>query len=191
VGQAGLGPLIGNLHVSLPELRVHLVGHSIGARLVSYALLGLPDAATSASPVHSLVLLQGMLSAYAFASSLPDEPRLAGALANTLRRVNGPVVATYSRKDVPARVFFPLLARMARDADVSGSGPVGSAALAYDGAHGVSATRGELGPVGQQYSFERGTITNVDTASVITSHQDVLAAEVVWLVLAAAGIIEP
>ncbi len=35
VGQTGLGPLIGRLHEAQPGLRVHLVGHSFGARLVS------------------------------------------------------------------------------------------------------------------------------------------------------------
>ena len=36
VGQRGLGPLIGQLHELAPQVRVHLVGHSFGARLVSY-----------------------------------------------------------------------------------------------------------------------------------------------------------
>src|SRR6266536_1725216 len=62
VGQAGLGPLVGRLAAAAPELRVHLIGHSFGARLVSFTLAGLPDPGAGASPVKSLLLLQGAFS---------------------------------------------------------------------------------------------------------------------------------
>ena len=42
VGRNGLGPLLGRLPAGV---RVHLVGHSFGARLVSFALAGLPAGA--------------------------------------------------------------------------------------------------------------------------------------------------
>ncbi|MFC6606649.1 hypothetical protein ACFQFC_06240 [Amorphoplanes digitatis] len=42
VGRDGLGPALAALHGAAPGLRVHLIGHSFGARLVSYALAGLP-----------------------------------------------------------------------------------------------------------------------------------------------------
>ena len=43
VGRHGLGPLLGRLPAGV---RVHLVGHSFGARLVSFALAGLPAGAS-------------------------------------------------------------------------------------------------------------------------------------------------
>ena len=56
VGTNGLGPLL----ASLTGVRIHLIGHSFGARLVSYALSGLPGTATgAASPVKSLTLIRG------------------------------------------------------------------------------------------------------------------------------------
>jgi hypothetical protein len=42
VGQKGLGPAINRLADEVPNL-VHLIGHSFGARLVSYALAGLDN----------------------------------------------------------------------------------------------------------------------------------------------------
>ncbi|MGI9063534.1 MAG: hypothetical protein ACR2FQ_07000, partial [Pseudonocardiaceae bacterium] len=54
VGERGLGPLVAALHQRVPELRVHLVGHSFGARVVSFALRGVPPAPQG--PVKSLVL---------------------------------------------------------------------------------------------------------------------------------------
>jgi len=35
VGRSGLGPLLEQLHLAAPTVRVHLIGHSFGARLVA------------------------------------------------------------------------------------------------------------------------------------------------------------
>src|ERR687898_1092227 len=61
VGKDGLGPLLGRIHQAAPRLRIHLIGHSFGARLVSFALAGLPEG-PGGSPVRSLYLLQGAFS---------------------------------------------------------------------------------------------------------------------------------
>ncbi|WP_138903785.1 serine-threonine protein kinase, partial [Streptomyces albidochromogenes] len=68
VGRLGLGPVLGQLARSSPSVRVHLVGHSQGARLVAFALRGLPDGVRN---VKSVTLLQGAFSHYAFAQRLP------------------------------------------------------------------------------------------------------------------------
>jgi hypothetical protein len=49
IGRAGLGPLLAQLHVGAPDVRVHLLGHSFGARLVAFSLAGVGD--PGASPV--------------------------------------------------------------------------------------------------------------------------------------------
>ena len=78
VGTNGLGPLL----ASLTGVRIHLIGHSFGARLVSYALSGLPATATgAASPVKSLTLIQGAFSHFTFASTLPFDGSRGGGLA--------------------------------------------------------------------------------------------------------------
>ena len=69
VGSRGLGPAIARLADAFPDLRFHLIGHSFGARLVSFALAGLPDAGPS--PVKSVTLLQGAYSRFAFTDPLP------------------------------------------------------------------------------------------------------------------------
>ena len=81
VGKNGLGPLVGAIRAAAPSLRVHLLGHSFGARLVSYSLAGLPDAALKPdSPVKSLFLLQGAFSHFAFATKLPFDSSRHGDL---------------------------------------------------------------------------------------------------------------
>ncbi|MFB7590619.1 serine-threonine protein kinase [Streptomyces sp. NPDC056169] len=121
VGEFGLGPLLGEVARTAPGLRVHLVGHSMGARLVAYALRGLPE---GARPVASVTLLQGAFSHYAFAARLPHDPRRSGALRDMQRRVRGPVVACYSRHDTALGVMYPLASRLAGDSE-SLAGPAG------------------------------------------------------------------
>ena len=72
VGRDGLGPFLQGLSSSAPRSRVHLVAHSVGARLAGYGLNSLSDTTPGMSPVKSFVMLQGILPAYAFASSLPS-----------------------------------------------------------------------------------------------------------------------
>ncbi|MBF6050395.1 serine-threonine protein kinase [Streptomyces eurocidicus] len=112
VGQAGLGPLLGELARSAPGLRVHLAGHSFGARLVSFALRGLP---ADTACVASLTLLQGAFSHYAFAPRLPFASDRGGALGGLHRRVRGPVVCCHSRHDTALGVLYPLASRMSGD----------------------------------------------------------------------------
>ncbi|MEV1022634.1 serine-threonine protein kinase [Streptomyces sp. NPDC050264] len=104
VGKKGLGPLLGRLAQDTPGVRVHLVGHSFGARLVSFALAGLGAADRN---VKSVTLLQGAFSHYAFASR--------GALKGQHARIDGPLVACYSHLDTALSTMYPLASRLAGD----------------------------------------------------------------------------
>ncbi|NGN66643.1 serine-threonine protein kinase [Streptomyces sp. A7024] len=112
IGQRGLGPALIRIAKAAPDARQHLIGHSFGARLVSYALRALP---ATAGQVGSVTLLQGAFSHYAFAPKLPHDKGQSGALNGMQRRVAGPVVSCYSEHDGALRTFYPLAARMARD----------------------------------------------------------------------------
>lgn len=126
VGRAGLGPLLGRLAARAPGTRVHLVGHSFGARLVSFALAGLPPGARN---VASVTLLQGAFSHSAYSAG--------GALDGMQARVNGPVVACHSSHDQALGVFYPLASRLSGD-DRSLLGDERWGALGHDGFRGLS-----------------------------------------------------
>jgi len=68
-----------------------------------------------------------------------------------------------------------------------GTPPDVAPAADRDGAQGVDAVELEIGRVGTPYAFERGRVFNVDASTVISSHVDIFAHEITWLVLAAAG----
>jgi hypothetical protein len=195
VGKDGLGPLLGRIAQADPDLRIHLIGHSFGARLVAFALAGLPDPASS--PVKSLYLLQGAFSHFAFADALPMDRSRGGALKGMAARVDGPLVASFSVHDTAVGRLYPLASLSSRD-DAAGLedrlyrwGGIG-----HDGAQAVDATAAAVGPVGAAYPFQRGRFLNLDGNAVINrgsppagAHSDIFHPELVWAGLAAAGLV--
>jgi hypothetical protein len=195
VGKEGLGPLLGRIHQADPQLRIHLIGHSFGARLVSFALAGLPDPADS--PVKSLYLLQGAFSHFAFADALPMDRSRGGALKGMAARVDGPLVASFSVHDTAVGKLYPLASLSSRD-DAAGLedrlfrwGGIG-----HDGAQAVDATVAALGPVGSSYPFQPGRFVNLDGNAIVNrggppsgAHSDIFHPELVWAGLAAAGLV--
>lgn len=195
VGQDGLGPAIARLAELHPGRRVHLIGHSFGARLASYALKGLPGSAEGErSAVKSLLLLQGAFSHYSFASSLPHDPRRAGHLANMTRRVDGPLLATHSRHDTAIRYAYPLASLIARqDASAVRDPAARWGAMGDGGAREVDATDIQLQADDHGYEFAAGRWYNLNGDRVIRrgpapsgAHGDVVHPETAWAALQAA-----
>jgi hypothetical protein len=190
VGQAGLGPVLGRLPV-----RVHLVGHSFGARLVSYALAGLPD---GPSPVKSVTLLQGAFSHFAFARPLPFDAGRNGALAGMLARIDGPLTACFSSHDLAVGRIYPLASLAARDDSAGAQDALFRwGGMGADGAQGVAAPLDPIRPAAPAttYRFAAGKALNVDASEVVRaggppsgSHSDIVHPELTWLVLLAAGL---
>src|SRR5215207_1803140 len=194
VGKQGLGPLLGRIAEADPEVRIHLIGHSFGARLVSFALAGLPP---GDSPVKSLYLLQGAFSHFAFADALPMDRSRGGALKGMAARVDGPLVASFSVHDTAVGKLYPLASLSSRD-DAAGLedrlfrwGGIG-----HDGAQAVDATVAALAPVGSSYPFQPGRFVNLDGNAIVNrggppsgAHSDIFHPELVWAGLAAAGLV--
>lgn len=200
VGSKGLGPLLGRLHGDQTDLRMHLIGHSFGARAVSFSLQGLPGAAGDASPVKSVLLLQGAFSHYAFASKLPHDRDRGGALAGLAARVAGPLLVTHSAHDLALGKPYAL-ASMTTGEDAAAFETVLRrwGAMGNDGAQAVDAKHVALGRVGASYPFAAGAFVNLNGDNVIKTrlsringaHSDIVHPEIAWAVLLAAGILAP
>ena len=109
VGGEGGRRLIARLMQAAPEASVHLGGHSFGAKFWLAAVAS--DRVPLPRPVKSLALVQGAVSAYAFAERVPGTDR-SGGYRVVLSRVDGPVIATWSTHDLPLNYAYPLGSRL-------------------------------------------------------------------------------
>ncbi|SDP49270.1 hypothetical protein SAMN04487981_12458 [Streptomyces sp. cf386] len=198
VGERGLGRVIGQLAAREPEVRVHLVGHSFGARLVSFALRGLPKGVRT---VKSVTLLQGAFSHYAFASRLPHDARAGGVLEGQHNRIDGPLVCCYSRHDSALSTMYPLASRMAGDARGIAALDVGRmlgdkwGAMGHDGVQAVPGTKSLKLADALKAKLPTSGCVNIDAATVVKrggapagAHSDIVHRELAQVVLAAGRI---
>lgn len=189
VGQLGLGPVLGQVARKAPGMRIHLVGHSFGARLVSFALRGLPATVR----VTSVTLLQGAFSHYAFSGPLPFDAK-GGALHGMQQRVTGPVVACHSSHDQALGVLYPVASRLAGDdRSLLGFGDKWGA-LGHDGFQSLAGAPAMSLADALGGPFPGSGCVSVDASAVVCgggppsgAHSDICHEELARLVLRAAG----
>jgi len=198
VGRTGLGMVLARLPAQAPNARVHLLGHSFGARLVSYSLAGLPSALTGTrSPVKSLFLLQGAFSHYAFADSLPHDATRSGGLKGMAVRVDGPLLTTHTLKDLAVGLSYPAASFANQDDAAAAVDQLKRwGAMGHDGAQAVPAAPAALGGPGTAYTLSKGQWLNLDGNQVIIhggfpagAHSDIVHPHTAWAALSAAGIV--
>lgn len=198
VGQEGVGPLISRIAANdeIPGIRFHLVGHSFGARVVSYALAG--GSTTTPSPIKSVTLLEAAFSRFAFSDPLPFDPATdsapagKGALAGNLARVDGPFTVCWSSHDSALGVMYPLASMAAHDDRAGINDPLFRwRAMGSLGAYEEPGVN--VDEVGTKYPFADGKILNVDASAVVQSggppagaHSDIFHPELAWIVASAA-----
>ena len=203
IGRNGLGPMIGRLAAADAGIRVHLMGHSFGARLAAYALSGLPQAAAGPdSPVTTLLLIQGAFSHFSFANPVPDflvsGP---GALSAFASNVNGPLLATFSAADRACGWWYPAASMLAhQDAESADDLAYQWGAMGHDSyQQSPAGTTVTLKPQGTAYKFQPGTFYLLDSNAVISAdqspfsgaHSDIRHAQVIWPVVDASGLAAP
>lgn len=192
VGRRGLGPVIDTLHAEFPDLRIHLVGHSFGARVVSYALAGMTD--ISPSPVKAVTLLQGAYSRFTFTERLPFR-KGAGELVGMLSRIDGPLTVCFSSHDRALGTFYPLASAAAGEDAAGAEDPLFR--WRAMGSHGAYQSSTQiLGAVNTTYPFQPGQILNLNSSDVVIedkspsgAHSDIFHEELTWVAVAAGKLI--
>jgi hypothetical protein len=176
VGETGVHSLLIELQESAPDARFHLMGHSFGCIVVSAAVSGPLDHGTVVSrlpgPVHSLFLVQGALSLWSFAESIPFPPNVPGyfhPIDLSPALVSGPIVATRSKYDQAVGTFFPLSAKLGNELllgeelpEFGGVGAYGIQGTAADTTHDMPVLNADA-----EYGFDAGHIYNIDASTVI------------------------
>ena len=180
IGKTGAAATLVRVRERFPNLPIHLVGHSFGARLVTAAAAALQP---GAAPV-TLTLLQAAFSHNGLAEKFDGTNN--GAFRTILhdKRISGPIVITHTKNDRAVGIAYPLASRIAFDnaaAVGDQNDPYGG--MGRNGAQHtpeVSATEGMLRNVSgaQKYSFSPGKVYNLNADAIIKDHGDVTSVHV-------------
>lgn len=186
IGLKGLSPLLHKVRHRSIDLRLHLVGHSFGGRLVTAATLG-GSIDEPTLPIDTLVLLQAAFSHNGFAQDYEHGKDGFFRAIVTSSTVAGPLLVTHTWNDKPNRWAYPMASRLARQkaSAVGGPGDI-FGAIGSNGAQKTpEAVPGALLPVSGTYRFERGRIHNLEASAFITNHGSVDGAEVAHAIVSA------
>ncbi len=185
VGGWGVAPLLRRLLTASPDVRVHLIGHSYGGKVVLSALCVDP---APTRPVESVLLLQPAMSALCFAAD--GGSGRPGGYRSALTRARQPVLTTFSSKDVPLTRLFHWAVRRPSDlaeAVIAGvPAPSRYAALGGFGPQGCDADCEVVDPVSPpgRYPLAGGKrVIGVKADSVIAGHGKVTSPATAWMLL--------
>ena len=194
VGTKGVSPLIQVLRGTRPDLRVHLIGHSFGARVVTSAVNSLPGG--NEFRANTMSLLQGAFSHNGFASQFDDTNDGAFREVVAQKKVRGPIVITHTRNDKAVGIAYPIASRLAGQVAAA----LGDENDLYGGLGSNGAQRtpervvGALLDVGGDYPFKSGDISsrpyNLKADRFISGHSDIIKPQVAYAItvaLASAG----
>jgi hypothetical protein len=184
VGAKGAGPQLTQKLLSMKKARIHLVGHSYGAKVILSSLCYQPVSA----PAASLLLLEPAISYLCFGQKI-DGKALHGGYRDALNRVEQPILSTFSASDAPLTKLFHLA--VIRQSDwgeqrIAGVPPSKFAALGGFGPGGLKEGEGKtiemLAPGAPYPSGEPGIrIYGVDgSKGQIKGHGDVATPFTAW-----------
>ena len=198
IGEGGLHEFLSALQTATSlDTRIHLMGHSFGTIVVS-AMLGGPSAAGELPrPVDSVVLVQGAVSLWSYAASIPF-PGAGRGYFNPIvaaRKVRGPIVTTRSKWDKAVGVCYPLASRMKGSVEFAAGLPKygGIGAFGIQGLPDNTRSEIPMAAATVAYDFEDGKVYNLDASKYICqgkgasgAHSDIAGAEVAHAIWAAA-----
>lgn len=183
VGGRGVADLLESL-LATSDARVHLVGHSYGAKVVLSALAAKPHS----RPVESVLLLQPAVSHLCFAADVDGAGR-PGGYRPALARTRQPIMTTYSRHDFPLTKVFHWAVRRPSDLGevVIAGAPNRYAALGGFGPGGVEGEVTRVVAAVPPHPYdppEPGSrLVAVEASTVIKGHGEVQVPATFWMLL--------
>jgi pimeloyl-ACP methyl ester carboxylesterase len=184
VGATGVNPLLRRISAGNSTLRIHLIGHSFGGRLVTAIAAGTGDA--DILRAHSMSLLQAAFSHNAFSKNW-DEKGTPGFFRRVVDKgaISGPIVITFSDKDTAVGMAYPLASLLAGQ-NAAGLGDKDSpfGGIGRNGAQRTGeADESRMLAVGQPYALKAKRLHNLNSDATISSHGDVANITVAYAVL--------
>jgi hypothetical protein len=183
VGSTGVNQILGSIRAQNPKIKLHLIGHSFGGRLVTSAVAGSKD--QPPVKVDTLTLLQAAFSHYGFSE------RYDGSNDGFFRKVvadkvvSGPTLITCTENDLAVGKAYPLASLLAgQEAAALGDKNDKYGGIGRNGAQKTpEASDGTLLKVGGAYNFKAGKIYNLNSDAIITGHSDLAHKEVAYALL--------
>lgn len=193
VGSRGVTPVLRHVAKAAPNLKIHLVGHSFGGRLVAAI------AREGGVTYRSLTLLQAAFSHYGFSQSVPAIGGKPGYFRPAIQSIQGPALVTHTINDSAVGVAYAVASRTANQIAASASGVasrlVGGPNDPYGGIgrNGAQLTpeavAGKLLAAGSAYQFQHGKFHNLLADPFIKNHGDIRNPNVTWAWLNAIKIV--
>jgi hypothetical protein len=182
VGRAGVSELLRRVLAKNPGVKLHLVGHIFGGRLVTAAASTL-DSGTAAG----MTLLQAAYSHNGLGEKYDTKHDGFFRTVVKDRRITGPIIITHTKNDVAVGIAYPLASRLTRDTAAAlgdENDPYGG--MGRNGAQHtpeVQTPAGSLVEVGRDYSFQPGKVHNLRADDFIMDHGDVTGHQVAYAFL--------
>ena len=183
VGRDGLHPLLRRVRTLQPSLRLHLIGHSFGGRLVTAATAG-PET-QPALKVNTLTLLQAAFSHYGFSRNY--ERNKHGFFRRVIdgKMVTGPILITCTVNDRAVGLAYPAASLLANQvASALGDKNSKYGGIGSNGAQKTpEAVEGVLHAVGGDYTFEAGKVYNLNSDAFVANHSDIAKDEIAFALM--------
>ena len=185
VGSTGVNEVLQAIRKENPNLKMHLIGHSFGARLLTSAVAGKSDQGTL--KVNSLALLQAGLSHYGFSDNY-DDLNSSGFFRRvvTSNTISGPVLISHTKNDLPISWGYALASRLAGQEVAAGLGDEKDkyGSLGRNGAQKTPEAINEvLLDLGNPYVFQAGKLHNLNSDEFIKGHSDICNKQVAYALL--------
>jgi hypothetical protein len=191
VGRTGLSQVLRRLRSRNSALRLHLIGHSFGARVVTAAA----DALDADTPAVTLTLVQGAYSHNGLAREFDGAHDGFFRKVISEKRVSGPILITHTKNDAAVGVAYPLASRLSHTkASAFGDEQDPYGGMGRNGAQftpeakGLAQNLAEL-PYTQPgpYNFTPGKVYNLKSDAFIGDHNDICKHQVAYAMLKAAA----
>lgn len=178
VGVQGLHPVLLKIKEDIPNCRIHLIGHSFGARLVTAATAGPNN--NSSLVVDTLTLLQAAFSHYSFAENYDNGKD--GLFRNVIakHKVKGPIIISCTHNDKAVGLAYAIASRIARQSgEFLGDKDDYFGGMGANGAQKTpNAEKQFTLDKGISYNFKLGKLYNLNADNCIDGHSNICQPQV-------------
>ena len=185
VGKA-LNGMLASMRQLRPDLRIHLIGHSFGARVVTAAV----DGAAGVRPA-SLSLLQGAFSHNGFTEKFDNHTDGFFRKVISQSKMDGPIFATHTVNDKAVGLAYALASRFSNDnASALGDENDVYGGIGRNGAVKMKPAefvKGTLLPETSAYQFTPSKVHNLQADAFVSEHSDVKGPQIANAILYAIG----